>query len=372
MAEITDRAFSTEDVAQEPAGQGRPEDQRPEDPSLSSEASIKSKLTAQTGVAAGMSFGAEEPTPIASATEALSALTAVVTSQDARTAALTGELAVNEVQGALDRGLPAEDVLGAALSSGAVDRAAVDEWAWRSALAEHGLDSDEDLVAIDDDELDAQVEQRYEQILGQASALAHQQDTQRVYQETYSTEFAQGIKNHEASIQALRDYQREAGLDGPTMEALLVGIDAELQGGILGQPLDLDQLAITDPKLFAASLRSVGSTILEGFDQEDAHALKQRILAQERDISSGLTIDGQAVREPPSVEVYGDKFPGAVARRAKKGPYDGSVNLPATRSIMDGFTSDGRKVHPDDLPIGDKDGGTARTRLKAALRGDKP
>ena len=214
MAEIHEGVITDQNVGREPAGQGRPED-----PALSSPESIKAKLTAETGVAAGMDYGQNEPTAIGSATKALAALTQVVESQSATTGRLTGELGVSEVREALDRGLPADEVLAAGLSSGALSAETAEELAWNAALAAQGL-SEEELVEIDDDEwtLSEEIAQSSEQLMAQAKGLANQQVQAKVYSETYAQELDQGLKNHEQSVKALREYQQELGMNAETFK----------------------------------------------------------------------------------------------------------------------------------------------------------
>ena len=365
MSEIHEGVATTEDVgqAQEPAGEGRPED-----PSRTSEKSIKAALTSDTSVAAGLDFGPEPPSSTETASEAIAGLTAVVRDQTATTAALTGELAVGEVTGAIGVGVDPAEAIAAGLASGALSKSDAEEISWHAALAEQGL-TEEELAEVDDDEftLSEEIDQRQEQLLAQAKGLANQQDQQRIYQETYSAEFAQGVKNHEASIKAMREYQAELKMDSATFEALLKGVDVELSSGILGQPLDLDQVAIQDPKLFAASLRAAASVILQDLEEQDAQALKQGILAQSRDIADGLVIGGQPVKAQHQPVFNEERYIDRVAKRSKKGPFDGPVNLPAERSIRAGFTLDGRKIAMDDIPTGD-DGLTARQRHRESQR----
>ncbi len=120
-------------------------------------------------------------------------------------------------------------MLAAGLSSGALSAETAEELAWNAALAAQGL-SEEELVEIDDDEwtLSEEIAQSSEQLMAQAKGLANQQVQAKVYSETYAQELDQGLKNHEQSVKALREYQQELGMNAETFEALLVGVDAEL------------------------------------------------------------------------------------------------------------------------------------------------
>ena len=340
----------------------------PPDPSQSSADEIKEMLTAPTGTAAGMDFGASDPSSKDHLLSAATALTDALGVEQARSSEAVGELAVSEVQSAIERGLDPSEVLAAGLSSRAISPEQADEIAWQSALAEQGL-TEAMLDEVDDDgwALTEEIDGRRQELLAGATGLAEFETAQRQAVQASEAAFAQATANHAQSVAAMKALQHEIGLSGPAMEAHMREIDTELEAGILGPQVDLDRLAQNDPALFDAALRSVSATILESGNAAESAEIGQRILDEDRSIASGLVINGQPVKPRPQLELDEEKFVNAVARRAGgKSPFE-TVNLPVERSIRDGWTLAGRKIHPDDIPLA-PDGLSARARQRESMK----
>ena len=344
----------------------------PPDPSLSSADEIRAVVSEPSGsaaTAAGLDFGPEEPSSKSAAIQAASALVDALGVEQARSSEAVGELAVSEVQSAIERGLDPSEVLAAGLSSRAISPEQADEIAWQSALAEQGL-TEAELDEVDDDgwSLTEEIDGRRQELLAGATGLAEFEAAQRQAVQASENAFAQATANHAQSVSAMKALQAELQLSAPAFEDHLREIDAEVEGGILGIPVDLDRLAQNDPKLFAAALRSVSATLRESDAQFEGEVVKAAILGQSRDIADGLVIDGVPVKPPAQPVFDEEKFSNRVVQRSLGGsPFDGPVKLPASLDIKSGYTLGSKKVHPDDIPLA-PDGLSARARNREAMK----
>jgi len=346
----------------------------PVDPAQQSDEAIKESLVEPGGSAANVDFGKSEPETSTSQhlAQAAEALTQALGQSQARSDALTSELASDEISGAIERGVDPVEALAAAHGSGLVPESEVEELAWRAAVSETTgmLPEEYDESDLVDDETDQAVEQRYAEILGQSQGIAEVEHEYAQADRQAQASLQAQVANHAESVAAMNALKAELQMSGPEFRAHLQQVDTHLEAGILGPQLDLDRLAANDPKLFDATLRSVSATLRQDDSEFDAQVVKAGVLSQQKDLADGLVVDGVPVKPPEVVPVDEQKYSDAVLRRTLSRPRTTAADVlpPPRPSVREGFTLDGKPTHPDDLPIGDARGGTARSRLEEELQ----
>ena len=347
------------------------------DPSTQSAEAVRKALAEpEPKGAAAVDFGAG-PEPKTSTSPyvmaAAEALTTALGSSMARADAVTSELATGEIAGTIERGTDPVDALTLARSSGLVPDEQLDQLAWDAAVAEAGYTpeeyDDDDLI---DDETDQAIEARYQQILGESQGMAEVVQEYDQQDRAAQASLQQQLANHETSVAAMKTFASELGLSKAEWEAHLAAVDRGLEDGMVGgRPVNLDQVAATNPELFDRYLRYGSGMLRQVMDEEVARPIKDGILAQEaRSVSAGMTNDGVQTRPVFASEPDPEQTMVGAAQRALTVPRQkiGELLPPERPSVRDGFTVDGKATHPDDVPIADAEGGTARSRLDEELR----
>jgi len=348
------------------------------DPSQQSADSIRQSLSEpEPGGAEAVDFGEGESGKSTTEylTEAFGHLVEATQATKARANAATGELAVGEVAGGIERGVDPSEALAVGRSSGLIPEEQLDELAWQAAVAEQGMTPEEyDELASDDpyadDELDVEIEQRYQEILGESKGLAEVEQEYVQADRQQQATLKQQVANHQQSVGLMQTYAAELGLSKSEWEAHLQDVDQLLEAGGLGQPTNLDVAAASNPAAFDRLLRAGSAMLRQAGDEYDAAGLKAGILLQQNDIADGLVVDGVPVKgiEPDPLLPDQEKFADGVAARALTRPQRkiGDVLSAPRPSVRDGFTVDGRPTHVDDVPS--PDGSTARSRWKEEQR----
>jgi hypothetical protein len=347
------------------------------DPSQSSAEEIKALLTADEGTAASMDFSEPEPQE-SSATylaQAVEHLTHAVGDEQAVRSNLTSEIAASDLYGAMEEGVDPTQALAAGFTSGALSEADANALAFEVARNGQGLYSDEDFFEMPDEEFLAtldDIQESQAQLLSDAHDLAQFEHEYAQQEQAASAAFAQQVENHAQSVEAMQAFKDELRMSAPEFEQHLAEVDAQLEAGILGQPLDLDAMAKADPEFFAKAVRAVSATVRQSADEAEGMALKARVFGKP-DFGAGLTVDGHPTRAgwyTPQLDE--ERFIEAVERRALSQPVTGSIDdfprlLDLDRDNRHAYTLGGKPVEIDDIPSAE-DGRTARSRAREEQR----
>ena len=357
-----------------------PDEAASPDPSKSSAEEIRAALTESGGTEAGLDLGESPETSSTHLVRAGEAMMEALGQQTARAGAAEAgrkqaisETASTELQEALDRGQadPAS-LIAAGLSSGALSAADAQVLAWNAARDEAGFADDEALDELDESEWLETVEaisEQQGQLVGEAEAMAEMEKSYVDAEKAGEQAFARQIETHKESVVALQRFKDELGVSAVEFDAHLREVDQALENGLMGERIDLDAVARSDPALFNGLVRSASAVLRQGAHEAEAGQVKAGIMGQERDIASGLVVGGVPVRPaqvmPFDEEAYADRV---VARaQPKPDPADPAAWIGAgTTTPVDGYTSDGKRTHRDDLPL--RDGKSAKQQLQDERR----